>query len=67
MVGHEGHDLRGGPFYNLILKYFACLTCKTVDLADSRKVEMMSDWTEADYWENLDWIEGENADYIRGF
>lgn len=62
MLGdHEGHELRRGPWYHPLWVFFACLTCKTVGGGHWAYIKDMPEWTEQDYLDNIEWIEGTNA------
>lgn len=57
--GHEDHDLRRGPTFDFHgCTYFACITCRTVGINPYGLVKGLPDWTDEDYYDNIDWIEG---------
>jgi len=54
---HEDHDLRRGPMVTFRLTAWACIDCRSWGEAPHELVKDAPDWTEEDYWNNVDWIE----------
>jgi hypothetical protein len=55
---HIGHDLRRGPLVDLLLQGYVCLTCRVIGEISPWVLGDVTDWTEQDYYDNIDWIEG---------
>lgn len=62
--GHEGHALRRGPMTWPRETHWVCLDCEEIGVAHGRTPDIPP-WAEQDYWDHLDWIEGDRADEIR--
>lgn len=54
---HIGHDLRRGPFVDLRMRGYVCLTCRVGGEISLWVLDSVADWTDEDYEANKDWIE----------
>lgn len=57
---HEGHALRRGPMVSFYGDtYWCCTDCRLVgmDFRNKERARDLPEWTEQDYWDNVDWIE----------
>ena len=59
------HDWRRGPLTHPAFWQVVCLKCWKYELMHIVYAEKWPKWTEQDYWDNLDAIEGDRADEIR--
>lgn len=57
---HEGHALRRGPTISLGGDTcWVCIDCRVlgVDFYNMERARDLPEWTDQDYWDNVDWIE----------
>jgi hypothetical protein len=59
------HDWRRGPLINPMFWQVVCLKCWKHTMMHVVHADKWPKWTEQDYWDNLDVIEGDRAAEIR--